>query len=289
MWAVVVNPTSGRGNGARVASKVIGFLANKKITSETISGVSSTATLEHLKHFVAKNPKVEGIIAVGGDGLAQLALQVAAAEKIPLSVIAAGTGNDFARSIGWDLSDFETQLSTVLASKPESIDLGLVDGEWFGAILSTGFDSVVNERANTMKWPKGPMKYTAAIAMELPKFEPRNYSITLDGKVLETKAMLIAIGNGNSYGGGMLVCPDADLNDGHFDVMILEPVSRVEFLKVFPKVFSGRHVTHPQVSIHRAKKVSISANAVAYADGERIGALPISAETIPHALLTWRP
>ncbi|MSV50477.1 MAG: hypothetical protein F2890_04775, partial [Actinobacteria bacterium] len=79
MWAVVVNPTSGRGNGAHVASKVIGFLANKNISSETISGVSSAATLEHLKHFVAKNPKLEGIIAVGGDGLAHLALQVAAA------------------------------------------------------------------------------------------------------------------------------------------------------------------------------------------------------------------
>jgi diacylglycerol kinase (ATP) len=176
-----------------------------------------------------------------------------------------------------------------LASKPQSIDLGLVDGEWFGAILSTGFDSVVNERANTMKWPKGPMKYNAAIAMELPKFEARNYSITLDGKAVETKAMLIAIGNGHSYGGGMRVCPDADLNDGQFDVMILKPVSRVEFLKVFPKVFSGRHVIHPQVSIHRARKVSINATAVAYADGERIGTLPISAETIPDALLTWRP
>lgn len=289
MWAVVVNPTSGRGSGARVAAQVIGFLASKKIASQTISGVSAAATLEHLKHFVAHNHKLEGIIAVGGDGLAHLALQVAAAEKIPFTVVAAGTGNDFARSLGWDLANFETQLSTVLASKPQSIDLGLVDGEWFGAILSTGFDSIVNERANTMKWPKGPMKYNAAIAMELPKFEARNYSITLDGKVLETKAMLIAIGNGHSYGGGMRVCPDADLNDGQFDVMILKPVSRIEFLKVFPKVFSGRHVTHPQVSIHRASKVSINADAVAYADGERIGTLPISAETIPDALLTWRP
>jgi diacylglycerol kinase (ATP) len=133
------------------------------------------------------------------------------------------------------------------------------------------------------------VKYNAAIALELPKFEPLDYEITLDGQLINTKAMLIAIGNGSSYGGGMLVCPNADLHDNQFDVMILEPVSRLEFLKVFPKVFSGRHIHHPQVSLRKARKVSITAPAVAYADGERIGALPISAESIPGALLTWLP
>lgn len=289
MWGVVVNPTSGRGNGARVAAKVIEFLTRKKLPFTTISGIDAVSTSAHLKEFVTRNKEITGLIAVGGDGLVHLTLQIAATEKIPLTVVAAGTGNDFARTIGWDLANFETQLSTVISNEPESIDLGLVDGEWFGAILSTGFDSVVNERANLMRWPKGPVKYKAAIALELPKFEPLDYEITLDGQLINTKAMLIAIGNGSSYGGGMLVCPNADLHDNQFDVMILEPVSRLEFLKVFPKVFSGRHIHHPQVSLRKARKVSITAPAVAYADGERIGALPISAESIPGALLTWLP
>jgi diacylglycerol kinase (ATP) len=167
------------------------------------------------------------------------------------------------------------------------MDLGLVDGEWFGAILSTGFDSVVNEKANTMGWPKGPMKYNAAIAMELPRFKPRHYEITLDDRTISTEAMLIAVANGRSYGGGMLVCPNANIVDGLFDVMVLHPVSTIEFMKVFPRVFAGTHISHPAVEIVRSRSVRIEAKAVAYSDGERIGQLPISAECIPGALKTW--
>ena len=162
-----------------------------------------------------------------------------------------------------------------------------MDGEWFGAILSTGFDSVVNEKANTMQWPKGPMKYNAAIAIELPRFKPRHYEITLDDRTMSTEAMLIAVSNGRSYGGGMLVCPNASISDGYFDVMVLHPVTKLEFLKVFPKVFAGTHVTHPAVEIVRSKTVRIESKAVAYADGERIGQLPVVAECINGAVQTW--
>ena len=167
------------------------------------------------------------------------------------------------------------------------IDLGNVDSEWFAAILSTGFDSVVNEKANAMVWPRGPQRYKVAIALELPRFAPIEYQITTDTRTFTTKAMLIAIGNGRSYGGGMLVCPHAKLDDGLFDVMILKPVSKLEFIKVFPKVFSGSHITHPAVEIFRTKKIELSADAIAYADGERIGPAPISAECIAGAGLTW--
>ena len=162
-----------------------------------------------------------------------------------------------------------------------------MDGEWFGAILSTGFDAVVNEKANTMAWPKGPMKYNAAIAIELPRFKPRHYEITLDDRTIATEAMLIAVSNGRSYGGGMLVCPNANIVDGLFDVMVLHPVSTIEFIKVFPRVFAGSHISHPAVEIVRSRNVTIEAKAVAYADGERIGQLPITAECIPGALRTW--
>jgi len=92
--------------------------------------------------------------------------------------------------------------------------------------------------------------------------------------------MLIAVGNGSSYGGGMQVCPNASLTDGFFDVMVLNPISKIEFIKVFPKVYSGEHIEHPEVNIYRTKKIQINAAAVAYADGERIGTLPISAECV---------
>jgi diacylglycerol kinase (ATP) len=185
------------------------------------------------------------------------------------------------------LDSLDEQLLSVTTTKPSSIDLGLVDGEWFGAILSTGFDSIVNEKANTLQWPKGPMKYNAAIAIELPRFKPRHYEITLDDRTISTEAMLIAVSNGRSYGGGMLVCPNANVRDGLFDVMVLHPISKIEFMKVFPQVFAGTHISHPAVEIVRSKAVSIESKAVAYADGERIGQLPVTAECIHNAAQTW--
>lgn len=287
MWALVINPVSGQGKGATIGTYVAGFLSQKSIDYTIVTGNSSVALTDHLATFIEKNPNCDGVIAVGGDGLLHIVLQKVVPAQIPFTIIPAGTGNDFVRTLGWDLENVDQQLERVTTTPPTSIDLGLVDGEWFGAILSTGFDSVVNEKANTMQWPKGPMKYNAAIAIELPRFKPRHYEITLDDRTISTEAMLIAVSNGRSYGGGMLVCPNASITDGSFDVMVLHPVSKIEFLKVFPKVFAGTHVTHPAVEILRSTTVKIESKAVAYADGERIGQLPVTAECISGAVQTW--
>lgn len=289
MWALVINPVSGQGKGTTIGTYVAGYLNQNKISFTILTGNSSIALSDHLQTFIEKNPDCEGIIAVGGDGLMHIVVQIAVPSQIPFTIIPAGTGNDFVRSLGWSLDALDAQLASVISTKPASIDLGLVDGEWFGAILSTGFDSIVNERANTMRWPKGPMKYNAAIAIELPRFKPRHYEITLDDRTISTEAILIAVANGRSYGGGMLVCPNANINDGVFDVMVLHPISKFEFMKVFPQVFAGTHVSHSAVEIVRSKSVSIESKAVAYADGERIGQLPVMAECIHNAGQTWLP
>ncbi|CAB4540173.1 MAG: YegS/Rv2252/BmrU family lipid kinase [Actinobacteria bacterium] len=287
MWALVINPVSGQGKGTTVGTYVAGYLNQHKTPFTIITGNSSVAVSDHLRSFLDRNPECEGVIAVGGDGLMHIIIQLVVPSQIPFTIIPAGTGNDFVRALGWSLDSLDLQLSTVISTKPTSIDLGLVDGEWFGAILSTGFDSIVNEKANTMQWPKGPMKYNAAIALELPRFKPRHYEIALDDRTISTEAMLIAVSNGRSYGGGMLVCPNANINDGLFDVMVLHPISKLEFMKVFPQVFAGTHISHPAVEIVRSKHVSIESDAVAYADGERIGQLPVAVECIQDATQTW--
>ena len=290
MWAVVINPVSGAGKGAILGAETAGFFASRGLPYQIITATSAEKLRSNLEDFLDGNRgAITGVIAVGGDGLAHLVLQIVVPRRIAFSVIPAGTGNDFVRALGWNLTDIQVQLNAVVSKPASAIDLGLVDSEWFGAVLSTGFDSVVNEKANTMKWPKGPMKYNFAIAMELPKFKPLKYTIELDNQVIETEAMLIAVGNGGSYGGGMKVCPDAVMNDGLFDVMVLRPVSKVEFVRVFPKVFSGKHVQHKQVEIYRTKRVSLHAPAIAYADGERIGGLPVRAECMAGAGLSWTP
>lgn len=289
MWALVVNPVSGQGKGASVGSYVAGYLNKKSVPFTIVTGNSALALSNHLDIFLKANPQCVGVIAVGGDGLLHIVLQKVIPAQVPITLIPAGTGNDFVRSLGWDLSDVDVQLDFVLSHPPQNMDAGLVDGEWFGSVLSTGFDAVVNERANKLKWPKGPMKYNVSIVLELPRFKPKMYDIHLDDRTISTQAMLIAVGNGRSYGGGMLVCPEADMCDGFFDVMILHPVSKIEFIKVFPSVFIGAHVNHPAVEIVRSKKVRIDSKAVAYSDGERIGQLPVNAECIPGVMLGWTP
>lgn len=286
-WLVAINPHSGNGNGARVAAGVTRYLSEHNFSFHVVATLDATALSREISSEL-DSAEYKGVIGVGGDGLAHLLLQLCVPRQVPFAVVPAGTGNDFVRSLGWSLEYIEPLLERVTNSEPTSIDLGNVDSEWFGAILSTGFDSVVNERANRLSWPKGPQRYNLAIALELSRFKPIEYEITCDGNTFTTEAMLVAVGNGKSYGGGMNICPAAQLHDGLFDVVILEPVSTVEFIKTFPKVYSGSHLSHPAVKTLRAKKVTISANAIAYADGERIGPAPVSAESIKDAGLTWR-
>ena len=287
-WAIVINPTSGQGKGAELGRVVAGYFAKHDIKYQIISGISAQNVLHDLKNFLGINHDCPGVISVGGDGLAHLVLQATVPLNVAFAVIPAGTGNDFVRALNWPVSEIEQMLNKITTTAPQKIDLGLVDGEWFGAVLSSGFDSTVNEKANTLRWPKGPAKYNLAIALELPLFRPSHFHIEMDDRSISTDAMLIAVGNGSSYGGGMQVCPDASLSDGLFDVMVLSPISKLEFIKVFPKVYKGAHVQHPEVNVYRTSKIRISSDAIAYADGERIGSLPVSAECVSGAGLTWK-
>ena len=286
MWLVVVNPKAGLGAAASLATQVVGFLQSRGLSYRMVSPNSAAETKAIVKQSLQQG-EITKLLSVGGDGLFHLLLQLAVEFNVPLAIAPGGTGNDFYRTLGWFKTNLTDYLHHVVNTEPSLIDLGVVDGEYFGAVLSSGFDSVVNERANKMKWPKGPAKYNAAIALELPKFKPIEFKIFADEKILEVDAMLIAIGNGGSYGGGMQVCPDADLHDGLLDIMILHPVSKLEFIKVFPTVYKGTHIEHPQVEVLRAKQVGIESSAIAYADGERIGQLPVQVESFPQSLLTW--
>ena len=286
MWLVLSNPTSGGGVGQRYRELTLELLKERSIPFRDITSSSYTAAQEELRRSL--NDQIKGVIVVGGDGMVHLAVQELASSKIPLALVPAGTGNDFARTLGHNLEMPLENLKVALLRSPEAVDLGVVNDRFFAEILSTGFDSIVNERANSFKRIKGRMKYNIAILLVLSTFKPKTYRFRIDGITFESKAMLIAVSNGQSYGGGMRITPDASINDAQFDVMILGPVSRFEFLRVFPKVFTGKHVSHPAVKILKGKEVDIDSDAVAYADGERIGDLPIRARVAPQSLLTWR-
>lgn len=283
--SVVINPISGGGRGGRIGAEVVEQLRQTGRLGTVISANSADETLDATRRVVADGSG--GVIAVGGDGLVHLVIQALAQSGIGLGVVPAGTGNDFARALGMPLDSPAQIVDRVLSTDPQSIDLGLANQRFFGAILSTGFDSMVNERTNKMRWPRGPMRYNVAIARELPVFKPRQYRFSIDGETFNTEAMLVAVANAASYGGGMKICPQAQIHDGWLDVLILKPLSKLEFLRVFPKVYAGTHVTHPAVVIRRARSVEIEADAIAYADGERQGALPTRVTIAESALLAW--
>jgi diacylglycerol kinase (ATP) len=221
--------------------------------------------------------------------MVHLALNVVAGTPTPLGIVPAGTGNDLAHTLQLPIKD-PAAAADVIADRlagpgARPMDAVRVGDKWFGCVLGAGFDSRVNDRANRMSWPRGRMRYNLAIVAELRVFKPLPFVLELDGERWETEAMLVAVGNAKSYGAGMRVTPDAEVDDGLVDIQVLGPVSKPEFLKTFPKVFKGTHVSHPAVTIRRAKVVSLSSPGVtAYADGEYLADLPITCETVPGAV-----
>ena len=281
--ALLVNPTSGKGRGGRLLGPVSAQLRANGDEVVVITGRDADEAFDLVRDRVAAG--VDGLVAVGGDGLVNVALQVVAGTGVPLGLVPAGTGNDIARALGLPIDDPAAAVQVVVAGRTRAVDLGRVSGRWFAGVLGSGFDSMVNERANRMTWPTGRSRYNIAILAELRTFKPVPYVLELDGETWETEAMLVAVGNGSSYGGGMRVCPDARMDDGLLDVTVLGPISKPEFLRVFPTVYKGTHVRHPAVTVRRARTVSLTSPGVtAYADGERISVLPVHCEAVPDGL-----
>ena len=292
---VAINPSASFGKSRDVGPALVQTLraSGHEVTSlqepdwESL-GASARAA-------VAKRP--DALVVVGGDGMVHLGVNVLAGKRVPLGIVPAGTGNDMARSLGIPYENAEAAiraLGDALTRDPRTIDAARIrwtdpDGargeRWFGGALSAGFDAIVNERANSMHHPKGPSRYTIAIMVELARLKPIHYRLTLDEQVIEVDGSMVSIGNGISLGGGMKITPDALLDDGLLDVMIVKPLGRVKFLRIFPKVFSGTHTTLPEVRMERARRIRIEADGiVVYGDGERLGPAPVDIELVPGAL-----
>jgi diacylglycerol kinase (ATP) len=286
--ALIVNPTSGKGVGREIGAQTRRLLREAGHDVLDVSGESYGQARDQAAAAVAGG--VDTVVVVGGDGMVHLGVNACADTSARLAVVAAGTGNDFARNLCLPIRDAQSAVALLVSGRTREIDLGRVShgvaGEkWFGGVLGAGFDAVVNERARRMTWPSGQLRYALAVLRELPVFRPIPYVVELDGHRLETHAMLVAVANTSSFGGGMRVCPDADVADGLFDVMVVHALSVAAFLRVFPKVYSGTHTTHPAVEIHRARRVRLEASGIhSQADGEAFAELPIDAEVVPGAL-----
>lgn len=286
--ALLTNPTAGKGAGSRTASIVLPRLHEAGFDVDVLQGGDGHQALDLARRAV--DDGVESLVVVGGDGMVHLAAQVLAETDVNLGIIPAGTGNDVARYVGVPRKDPQAAADVVVGSHLRTIDLARAGGTYFVTVLAAGFDSKVNERANHMRWPRGQMRYNLATLAELRVFEPLRYTLEMDGEVHRLDAMLVAVGNGPSFGGGLRITHGAEIDDGLLDVVVIKPMSKVELVRTYPKLYTGKHVTHPQYEHHRVRTVTVAApDVVAYADGERVGALPLTVEVVPRSLRVLAP
>ncbi|TQS46737.1 diacylglycerol/lipid kinase family protein [Cryptosporangium phraense] len=288
---VLAHPSAGRGRVGRHLAEVLAALG----PADPLVLSAATATDVLAAAHDAVRSDVAGLVAVGGDGTAHLAIQAVAGTGVPLGLVPLGTGNDLADAVGVPSAPAEAARAIVAdlaEARTTPIDAVRVTGaksggeaHWYAAILSVGFDSAVNARANRMRWPRGPRRYDLAILAELARLRTYSLSLRLDGTPVETPALLAAFGNTRSYGGGMRMCPDADPTDGLLDVTVVSPVSRLELIRVKPRLYDGSHVTHPSARTYRAATIEVDApGAAVFADGEPFLTLPLTLTVVPRAL-----
>jgi diacylglycerol kinase (ATP) len=281
--ALLTNPTSGKGKGAKARNVALPRLREAGLVVRNLEGRDVDEALDLARQCVADG--IEALVVCGGDGMVHLGAQAVAGTTTSLGIVPAGTGNDVARYFDLPRKDPLAAVERVIAGRTRTIDLARSGSQYFVTVLAAGFDAIVNERANAMTWPKGQMRYNLATLLELRTFAPLPYVLELDGVTHHLDAMLVAVGNGPSFGGGLRITEGAVLDDGMLDVVIIKPMSKAGLIKTYPKLFKGTHVTHPQYEHHLARTVTVAApGIVSYADGERFGPLPLTIECAPGAL-----
>ncbi|MGH3638289.1 MAG: diacylglycerol kinase [Mycobacterium sp.] len=290
---VLTNPASGHGNAPHAAERAIARFQQRGVDVCGIVGTDAGHARRLVDAELSRG--TDALVVVGGDGIISVALQALALGDVPLGIIPAGTGNDHAREYGLPTGDPAAAADVVVDGRVETVDLGRIKGadgtdRWFGTVMAAGFDSLVSDRTNRMSWPHGRMRYNVAMVAELSKLRLLPFRLTFDGEELVTDLTLAAFGNTRSYGGGMLICPDADHSDGQLDVTMVQSASRTKLIRLFPTVFKGTHVDLDQVRTARAKVITVDSPGInAYADGEFVCPLPVEVSAVAAALRILRP
>lgn len=280
---VLTNPEAGSGHAPRASAAAVARLRERGVTVTEIEGESADEALALARKAVAEG--TDALVAAGGDGLVSIAWQALAQSGTPLGIIPGGTGNDHARLFHIPVDDPVAAADIVADADIATVDLARVGERWFGTVLSSGFDALVTDRANRMRWPKGPMRYNLAMVVELAQLKPIPYRIHLDDRTIELDATMVSVGNGTSYGGGMLITPNAKLDDGLLDVTVVASGGRLRLVRLFPTVYKGTHVDLDEVQTFRTRKLRLetAVPVTSYADGEFVGQLPIDVEAVAGA------
>jgi YegS/Rv2252/BmrU family lipid kinase len=225
------------------------------------------------------------VVAVGGDGTVSELVNGILGSGAVMGIIPAGSGNDFARTLGIP-SNFDEALGCILNGRIRSIDIGVVNDRYFVNVASVGFDARVAMETNKIKKRvSGPLAYVLGVFKTLAEYKPFDIELETETEKIRKQATLVALANGKYYGGGMKIAPGAVPDDGLLEVYVVDGMSRLKILRLFPLIYSGRHTGRPEVRGFRAKSVNIRCqNGYINSDGEVIGQCPASFGIMPAAL-----
>lgn len=285
---LVVNPAAGGGRGRRVLETVLPLLRERGIEPRVLVSRNGDEPAQLARSAVADGAQL--VVAVGGDGHASAVAGGLLGSDAALGLLPAGSANDYARFVGAPNGDMRAAVELLIEPRLELLDVVRVESQagvrHYLNVGGTGFDSVVAATAERIPFLRGSGRYVLGVLRELPRFRAGQFRLVIDGRPLELRAMLVALANGSTYGGGMRVAPEASLCSGQLEVCVVGELSTLAFLAAFPRVFRGTHVSHPAVTMLRGRQIDIEAEP-AYqvtGDGELIGRLPARFTLLPGAL-----
>lgn len=280
---VLISPEAGRGRAAATSVDVLDRLRGLGCHVIDVTGADAARSEANAREAVAAG--ATRLVVLGGDGIVHLGLQAVAGRATVLGIVPIGTGNDFARGIA-GIPDDPLAAAEVALGDSRPLDAIRVGDRWVASVATGGFSGDVNERANRLRRPRGPSRYTVATVLELPRLVNRPIEVVVDGEPVDYEAAMLAVANTAWFGGGMHICPTAEPDDGLLDVTVVAGVGRIELLRFFNLVFSGRHLDHPKVHTHRGRTIEVRGPEpmVVWGDGEYVGPTPLRLEAVPGAV-----
>lgn len=286
--SVIINPSAGGGRAGRALPAVEQALRSAGFEYH----VETTRSLEHAVELALQAAADQAIAAAcGGDGLVGAVAGALRHSDGVLGILPGGRGNDLARVLRIP-SDPAAAVGVLASGVVCSLDLGEIHGRTFVGIASCGFDSEANRIANETRIVRGNVVYAYGALRALAAWRPATFTVTLDGGEPRTiTGYTVAAANSKAYGGGMFLAPDASLDDGLLDVVMVENVPKRRFLRQLPTVFKGEHVRQPTVHVQKAATVEIAADRsfTMYADGDPIAELPVTVRALPAAVRVITP
>jgi YegS/Rv2252/BmrU family lipid kinase len=279
---LIVNPSSAGGKSLKLLPRVEAALDARR----AVFRVEKTRSLDHGVELALRAIELGEIpVVVSGDGLLGAVGGAMAGSETPLGLIPGGRGNDLARALGIP-SDPEEAVEVVLAGHSRTIDVGEANGKRFLGIVSVGFDSECNRLANETHFIRGNWVYAYSMIRTLIGWKPARFTLAVGEERKRISGYFVDVANNSVYGGGMYIAPEAELDDGEFDVVSIGEGGKLSFLLGLKDVLKGEHLGKEEVSVFRTSRLELDASRPfpVYADGDHLTDLPVSLRVLPRCL-----